>query len=66
HNPELTKDQQRAWTLLDTFDWYGPKYELRQSHVRLGALLEELKLSDIRARPGVMQATRPLDKINRP
>ena len=61
HNPELTKDQQRAWTLLDTFDWYGPKYELRQSHVRLRALLEKLKLSDIRARSGVVQATKPSD-----
>lgn len=61
HNPQLTKSQQHAWTLLDTFDWYGPKYELRQNHTRLGALLEELELSEIRTRPGVVQATKPLD-----
>lgn len=59
HDPALTKAQQYTWTLLDTFDWYGPKYELRQSHRRLGALLHELKMSDVRTRPGVIQATKP-------
>ncbi len=59
HSPELTKSQQYTWTLLDTFDWYGPKYELRQNHHRLGVLLGELDLSDIRTRPGVVQATKP-------
>lgn len=59
HDPALTRDQQYAWTLLDTFDWYGPKYELRQSHRRLGTLLRELAMSDVRTRPGVIQATKP-------
>lgn len=59
HSPELTKDQQKTWTLLDTFDWYGPKYEIRQNHQRLKSLLEEMELHDIRARTGVVQATKP-------
>ena len=59
HNPELSKDQQYSWTLLDTFDWYGPKYEIRQKHTRLGALLGELGMDNIQSRPGVIQATKP-------
>ncbi len=59
HDPALTRDQQYTWTLLDTFDWYGPKHELRQSHRRLGALLGELGMRDVRARPGVVQASKP-------
>ena len=59
HNPELNKQQQHDWTLLDTFDWYGPHYELRQRHTRLGALLGELNMKNIKARPGVVQASKP-------
>jgi len=59
HNPELSRQQQYDWTLLDTFDWYGPRYEKRQRHSRLGELLTELKMENIRTRPGVVQAVKP-------
>ncbi len=59
HNPDLTKAQQREWTLLDTFDWYGPRYESRQKHTRLAQLLAELDMEDIKSRPGVVQARKP-------
>lgn len=59
HNPALTREQQYVWTLLDTFDWYGPRYEKRQDHRRVAELLDELGLDVTSARPGIVTATKP-------
>lgn len=59
NHPALDRRQQYIWTLLDTYDWYGPKYEIRQRHGRIGALLGELGLTEIEARPGVARGIKP-------
>ena len=56
HPPALTREQQRTWTLLDTFDWYGPKYEIRQNHRDVAALLKSAGLTAIESRPGLVWA----------
>jgi SAM-dependent methyltransferase len=56
HPPSLTRDQQRIWTLLDTFDWYGPKYEKRQNHHDIAELLRKSGLTEVEARPGLAWA----------
>jgi hypothetical protein len=59
HQPELTRDQQYRWTLLDTFDWYGPRYERRQDHEQVTALLEKAGLVEVMGAPGLAWARRP-------
>ncbi len=59
HNRELTVRQQFQWTLLDTFDWYSPRYEIRQSHTRIASLLRALGLAEVESRPGLAWATKP-------
>lgn len=59
HNRELTLAQQFQWTLLDTFDWYSPRYEIRQSHARVANLLRTLGLEQVDSRPGLAWATKP-------
>ncbi len=58
HDDSLSPEQRRIWTLLDTFDWYSPRYEKRQHHREVAALLREAGLVDVRARPGVVTAMR--------
>lgn len=60
HNRELTVAQQFQWTLLDTFDWYSPRYEIRQSHTRIAALLRTLGLEQVDSSPGLAWAIKPL------
>ncbi len=59
HYPELTRDQQFEWTLLDTFDWYNPRYDTPQRHGAVAGLLEREGLEVIEARPGVVNGRRP-------
>ena len=59
HHPQLTIDQQRAWTLLDTFDWYGAKYEKRQRHRNVGVILADAGLTEIFTEPGLAWAKKP-------
>lgn len=59
HDPALTREQQRAWTLLDTFDWYSPRYEKRQDHRAVVALLKELGLDDASGQNGLAWARKP-------
>jgi SAM-dependent methyltransferase len=59
HDPQLTREQQFAWTYLDTFDWYGPRYEKRQKHRDVATLLSSLGLEVTSARPGIVNARRP-------
>ncbi len=56
HSPQLSLEQQRAWTLLDTFDWYGPRYEKRQDHREVAARLRAMGLDVRVARAGIVQA----------
>lgn len=56
---ELTAEQQYTWTVLDTFDWYSPRYEIRQDHRKVAALLEGAGLEQVAARPGLATARRP-------
>ncbi len=59
HNPALTLRQQYDWTLLDTFDWYGPRYEQCQDHGQVAGLLQGLDLAEVDSRPGLAWARRP-------
>ena len=56
HDPDLTKEQQFTWTLLDTFDWYGPRYEIRQRYTEVAETVRGLGLEVVGSRPGVVQA----------
>ena len=56
HPPSLTREQQRTWTLLDTFDWYGPKYEIRQNHREVADLVANTGLTGVESRPGLVWA----------
>ena len=59
HNSQLSTDDQRAWTLLDTLDWYGARYEKRQHHQDVAAQLRKVGMTAVRSRPGLAWATRP-------
>lgn len=59
HEASLSREQQRIWTLLDTFDWYSPLYEKRQNHLRVARLLRDSGLVDVTSRPGIATARRP-------
>lgn len=59
HDPRLTPAQQYEWTLLDTFDWLNPRYEICQDHREVAALLRTLGLNEVRSRPGLAWAVKP-------
>jgi hypothetical protein len=59
HDKRLTLKQEYLWTLLDTFDWYGPKFEIRQKHPEVANLLKGLGLVDVKSRWGVATARAP-------
>lgn len=52
HPPGIPLRQQYVMTLLDTIDWYGPLYELRQNHITVAELLRDEGLKDVRSDPG--------------
>jgi hypothetical protein len=58
HNPALTVRQQYEWTLLDTFDWFNPRYEICQDHRQVATLLGDLGLRDVASAPGLAWATK--------
>ena len=60
HDPELTVRQQFVWTLLDTFDWYSPRYENRQSHDEVAGILRRLGLANVESAPGLAWGQMPL------
>ncbi len=59
HFPELTREQQYAWTVLDTFDWYAPQYELRQHHRAVEELVKDVGLVDVDSEPGLVRGHKP-------
>lgn len=56
---ELSLRTQYQWTVLDTFDWYGPRFEQRQHFREVAAQLSRLGLQDIMGRPGTVSARIP-------
>lgn len=58
HTPGLSVAQQYAWTLLDTFDWYNPRFEKPQDHRAVARLLVGLGLVEVEAAPGIARARR--------
>lgn len=52
HPPRIPVRQQYVMTLLDTIDWYGPLYELRQNHEDVESLLKDEGLKDVDSDPG--------------
>ena len=59
HWPGLSVAEQYTWTLLDTFDWYNPRYEQAQDHRAVARLLAGAGLADVFAAPGIARARRP-------
>ncbi len=55
HHPALSSEQRRTWTLLDTFDWYAPRYEKRQKHGRVARLVAETGIGEIFSRRGIVR-----------
>lgn len=58
HPPDLTLAQQWEWTLLDTFDWLNPRYEVCQDHRRVAELLRSLGLDGVDSAPGLAWGVR--------
>ena len=56
HSSELTVAQQYEWTLLDTFDWLNPRYEICQDHREVANLLRGIGLNDVASAPGLAWA----------
>jgi len=52
HPAGLSLSQQYRMTLLDTVDWYGPVYEIRQNHETVAAILRDEGLHDVKSDPG--------------
>jgi hypothetical protein len=46
--------------LLDTFDWYSPRYELRQDHRRIAHVAAAAGLVDLEASPGIVRGIKGL------
>lgn len=59
HSPDLTIRQQFVWTLLDTFDWYSPRYEKRQKHTDVAEILRGAGLVEVESAPGLAWGARP-------
>jgi len=52
HPAGLPLALQYRMTLLDTVDWYGPVYEIRQSHNKVAEILRDEGLHDVQSDPG--------------
>ena len=59
HDPQLSVRDQQSWTLLDTFDWYGARYEKRQHHDQVAALLRDAGLERVHSRDGLAWGAAP-------
>ena len=56
HDRQLSEADQFIWTLLDTFDWYGARYEKCQNHSMVARHLREEGMLEIDSRPGLTRA----------
>lgn len=59
HDTVLTPEQRYTWTVLDTFDWYSPRYEKRQKHKEVVQMLEDAGMVDVSGRAGAVTARAP-------
>ncbi|WP_041042102.1 methyltransferase domain-containing protein [Paramagnetospirillum magnetotacticum] len=59
HPPELTTEQQYEWTVLDTFDWLNPHYEICQDHREVADLLRGLGVDEVASAPGLAWGRKP-------
>ncbi len=59
HHRELSLRRQFMWTLLDTFDWYSPRYEFRQSRAAVADILRRSGLEDVASAPGLAWGRMP-------
>jgi hypothetical protein len=59
HATQLSREEQYVWTLLDTFDWYGARYEKRQDHAHVMGLLRDVGLVEVDGGPGLARGRRP-------
>lgn len=59
HPPELSREQQYEWTVLDTFDWLNPHYEICQDHREVADLLRNAGLSGVESAPGLAWGRKP-------
>ena len=57
-HPGIPLRQRYDMTLLDTIDWYGAKYEIRQDHRHVARLMESLGRSDVWRADGLARATK--------
>ena len=58
HPRGIPLKQQFNMTLLDTVDWYGPHYEIRQDHRKVEELLNEEGLDQVKTTPGLAWAVK--------
>ncbi len=61
HHPSLSRDQQFELTLLDTFDWYNPRYDEPQRHARVAEIRSEEGLTDVTPGPGIARGQKPAE-----
>lgn len=59
HDAVLTPEQRYAWTVLDTFDWYSPRYEKRQDHKKVIQMLKDAGLVQVAGHAGAVTARAP-------
>jgi hypothetical protein len=54
----------RAWRILDTFDWYSPWYQSKHTYEEVFRWFESCGLDDLRVveQPIAVQGRRPLDQ----
>lgn len=52
HPPGVRLSEQYKLTLLDTIDWYGPVYEIRQNHEAVAVLLRDEGMREVFSDPG--------------
>ena len=58
HPKGVSFRQQFDMTVLDTLDWYGPRYEKRQDHNKVMELLVNSGLGQVEVSPGCVWATK--------
>ena len=58
HPDGLPLSQQYNMTLLDTIDWYGPMYEIRQDHKKIADLLNDAGMDQVETASGLAWAVK--------
>jgi hypothetical protein len=58
----MSFDPDREWRILDTFDWYSPRYQSKHTYEEVFGWFEECGLQDIRVmeQPIAVQGRKPV------